>query len=213
MKGRTTAQASYRSLTIAVTPHKGIGSRGPSGKETVTKTALGPPSRVTVSTPEAAASEEQPPLSHSRGNLSATQTSQATEQTQTHQQTKTQQAWWGGVNRIQSCRRSQPKWPVFYQKCRDAQRNSCVGFTHRTATRRHTCPRDPDVRFSGRRRSHHKHTQRTGGSQLKTWRETKEKKAVRQKWMEILPSSAVTREEKAPESQQSGSSRRTNMQT
>lgn len=60
--------------------------------------------------------------------------------------------------------------------------------------------------------SHHKYTQRTGGSQLKKWRETKEKKAGRQKWMEILSSSAVTEEEKAPESQQSGSRRRTNMQ-
>lgn len=66
MKGQTTAQASYRSLTAAVTPHKN-GSTGPSGEETVTKPMLGPPSRVTVSTPEAAASDEQPPDSHTPG--------------------------------------------------------------------------------------------------------------------------------------------------
>lgn len=106
---------------------------------------------------------------------------------------------------------SYPKWTVFYQKCRDAQRNSRVGLMHRTATRQHTCPWDLDIRLSGRQDSHHKYTQRTGGSQLKKWRETKEKKVGRQKWMEILSSSAVTKEEKAPESQQSGPRRRTNM--
>ena len=47
---------------------------------------------------------------------------------------------------------------------------------------------------------------------MKKWRETKEKKVGRQKWMETLSSSAVTKEEEAPESQQSGSRRRTNMQ-
>lgn len=93
-----------------------------------------------------------------------------------------------------------PKVASFLPKKSRCTKKQLCGNQHRTATRRHTHPWDPNVRFSGRRSSHHKYTQSTGGSQLKKWRETKEKKAVRQKQMEILSSSAVTKEEKAPES-------------